>query len=799
MTSHRAPAPEGSNVPFAPGLVVGLVGLATTWVALTAWQGFVSQPTTYLNRVAVVGAVVVTLGAVLRWRAAPRWLTALLQVLVAAAIVSWQITGSPLPVGGSAAEIGHALDLAVDSARTYSAPIGPNVPPLWPLLLVCGAVFVVLVDVVACTYRRVPGSGLVLLAIYSVPSGLLDDGPGWGSFAIAAAGFLLLLHLDARENLQRWGRPLGPDDASPWGHGNPVREAARAGAGRIGVTAVALALVVPAFVPVLGTDLFNLGGGGSGGDIRIRKPIADMRRDLERGEDVPLVQVQTDDPSPSYLRISVLNRFTGQEWSSGDRDVDSENTASGALPPPAGLAESVPRDQYDYQVRITDELDSTWLPTQFPASAVRADGDWRFDPATMDFLAADKDLDTRGIAYSLTSVVPHYGTDGRYFRDPAAGAVSDEVLDLPTGIPPIVRDLARSITRPADNDYERALMLQRFFRQDGGFVYDLRKAPAGTGNGTLEAFLSPGGRVGYCEQFASAMAVMARILGIPSRVAVGFLEPDPLGDGLYEYSSHDLHAWPELYFAGAGWVRFEPTPSGRVESVPDYSRVPLDGIGEENTSNATSSSASNGGTATVAPNRPTNRPSTAPEDTASDSSGAGRHTGRNLAVGGGALLVLLLVAAAVLGPRSVRRTARRVRLGGGPDELWAELRATAVDLGVPWPDGRSPAEVGAVLVDRLGDPSAEQLERPRTGADVAPEAARALARVVLAVERARYARPGAAGAAGGGVGTLEAVDVEADVALVAASLAAGVTPRERRRAEWLPRSVWGGVRARLRR
>ncbi len=780
MTAARNPTS------FSSALLLGSVALVTTWVALTAWQGFVTEPGSYLGRVAVAGAVVVILGAVLRWRAAPRLVTIGAQVLAAVVVVSWQITGSAVPSGGTAAEIGDALSAAVDSARTYSAPISPRVPPLWPLLLVCGVVFVVVVDAVACTFRRVPGAGLALLAIYSVPSGLLDKGPGWGSFVLAAAGFLLLLHLDARETLQRWGRALGPDDASPWGQGNPVREAARAGAGRIGITATVLALVVPAFVPVLSTDFFDLGGGSGSGDIRIRKPIADMRRDLERGEDVPMVQVRTDDPDPSYLRISVLNRFTGIEWSSGDRDVARENTASGTLPEPVGLSSSVPLARYDYRVRISDSLDSTWLPTQFPAAAIDAEGDWRFDPTTMDFLAADEDLDTRGMDYTLTALEPDYGTDGRYFRDPAGGAVPDELLELPPGIPALVRDLARSVTAPAANDYERAVILQRFFRETGGFTYDLEDAPNGTGNGTLEAFLAPDGRVGYCEQFASAMAVMARILGIPSRVAVGFLEPDPIGDDVYEYSSHDLHAWPELYFAGAGWVRFEPTPSGRVGSVPDYTRASAPGSGAEDTGAATSRSASSGGTATVAPNTAATRPTEPSDAAAEDVTGDEGRTGRTLAIGGGLLVLALLVAALLLGPRSVRGTARRSRLGGGPDEVWAELRATSIDLGVPWPEGRSPREIGTVLVDHLADPDAAPVERPRTGPDVAPRAADALERLVDAVERTRYARPGSPAA----IAVVERAATEADAELVVASLTAGVTPSARRRAQWLPRSVW---------
>ena len=63
------------------------------------------------------------------------------------------------------------------------------------------------------------------------------------------------------------------------------------------------------------------------------------------------------------------------------------------------------------------------------------------------------------------------------------------------------------------------------------------------------------------------MALMGRSLGIPSRVAVGFLRPEQVGQDTYVYSSRDLHAWPEMYFGGIGWVRFEPTPQ-RAITVP---------------------------------------------------------------------------------------------------------------------------------------------------------------------------------------------------------------------------------------
>ncbi|MFC5728427.1 MULTISPECIES: transglutaminaseTgpA domain-containing protein [Nocardioides] len=774
---------RAGRTPLGSTLLIAMVGAGTTWAALTAWSDFVTQPSDYLVPLLLVGFVVAATGALLRALGTPRLLTVLVQIAATSALVSLSVTGSPLPVGSTGAELLDALRTSINSAQAYAAPIGSQAPPIWPLLLAGGAVFILIVDVVACTLGRVPGAGLALLAVYSVPSGLLEGAPGGASFLAAATGFLVLLHLDARDELMRWGRPLGPDDRSPWGGGSPVRDAVRAGAGRIGVTATALALVLPAFIPVLDVDVFDLGAGAGDGDIRIRKPVTDMRRDLERGRDRPMVRIRTDDPDPEYLRISVLNRFTGTEWSSGDRDVASDNVPDGRLPDPTGLSQDVPRTEYSYDVDITEQFVSTWLPTQFPASLVEAEGDWRFDPGTMDFLAADDDLTTRGIGYEMTGLALDYGTDGEFFRNAPSGSVQDEVLDLPSGVPAIARDLARSVTAPGLNDYERALLLQHWFRRGGGFEYSLERAPEGYGNDTLESFLSEEGRVGYCEQYASAMAVMARVLGIPARVAVGFLEPRRIGDGIWEYSSHDLHAWPELYFSGAGWVRFEPTPAGRVQSVPDYSRVPVDGIGEGGPQDPSGSETTDaGGTTTPAPTR---APTVPIEEGQSAEDGADGDRGmRTVLVAGGATVLLLVVLATLLlGPRAMRARLRRTRLAGGPDDLWTELRATAVDLGVPWPTGRSPREVGTALVNHLGDPVASQDERPRTGPDAAPAAAEALERLVVQVERARYARPGS-------IATLERLDLPADARAVMEALVAGVPPRRRQRAEWVPVSLW---------
>jgi hypothetical protein len=67
------------------------------------------------------------------------------------------------------------------------------------------------------------------------------------------------------------------------------------------------------------------------------------------------------------------------------------------------------------------------------------------------------------------------------------------------------------------------------------------------------------------------MAAMARVLGLPARVGVGFVPGSALGDGSRQITTSDAHAWPEVWFAGHGWVRFEPTPRSDAVITPDYS------------------------------------------------------------------------------------------------------------------------------------------------------------------------------------------------------------------------------------
>ena len=137
---------------------------------------------------------------------------------------------------------------------------------------------------------------------------------------------------------------------------------------------------------------------------------------------------------------------------------------------------------------------------------------------------------------------------------------------------------------------------------------------------------------------------------------------------------------------------------------------------------------------------------------------------------------LALVALLLLTPRLVRGARRRRRLAGDIEDLWLELRDVAQDLGHAWPVGRSPRRAGEWLGRLLAKPvdgAARRPDRPRRGRDQAPEAAQALDRLVGALEHSRYSRDPE---------TFTAERFHADAALVEQALAAGVTPRDVRRA-----------------
>ena len=476
---------------LSAGVALALAAAATTWIAMFSWRGFTQRPGEFLIPLLLVGATVALSGALGRWWRIPGPVVFLGQIVLGTMMMSWLVIGSPFPVGAGWTELLDAFDAAVDSSNTYAAPVPHTVAPVYPLLIAGGLAAMLLVDVLACTLRRVPLAGLPLLTVYSVPVSLLEGGISWVVFLLTAAGFLTMLFLHEVDQIARWGRPLGQESSEREVTVFGSSGAMRTSAGKIGGMATALAVVVPIVIPTITLEVFDFGiGDGGDSEIEIKNPMTDLQRDLKRGPNFTVLTVTTDDPDPDYLRISVLNRFNDNEWSNGDRDVPDENQPNGVVPAPPGLSPSVPREYYDYDVQVTSDFESSWLPTQPLISEITADGDWRFDESTMDFIASDDDLTTAGLDYAMTSIEPDLEARALAASTTTDDDVSDEVLDLPPGVPSLVRELALGVTEEAPTKFQKAVALQTWFREDGGFEYDLREAPVGNGVNTLEAFLS---------------------------------------------------------------------------------------------------------------------------------------------------------------------------------------------------------------------------------------------------------------------------------------------------------------------
>lgn len=766
---------------YVDALALTLVAAATGWLATTAWRGFTETPGDYLYPLLLLAVLVAGLGAGLRYLRAPGALVLLAQLVVGGLASASLVAGTAVVSGDGWLRLGSELTAAVETAQRYQAPVPADAPGVEPLLILGGWFCFVLIDLCVGGMRRVPLAGLPLLVIYSIPVSMLGGGVPWWSFGLTSGGFMAMLFLQHRDQTSRWGRGIGDAGREPGTSVAVSTHAIRTSAGSLGAAALVLAVLIPQFVPTLSLSVFGFGAGNGGGsDIAVDNPMADLQRDLLRGDDTPLLRVRTDNPDPSYLRVAALNRYTDNEWSTGDRDIPAGQRAQGAIPN-TDIDPSVSRTRYRTQVSALMNFESRWLPSSYPVERIFADGDWRYDTATYDFLAAGDGLDTAGLSYQLTEL--ELDLDGATLADAPSwsGKVSRDFIELPSDFPSFVRTLAQEVTREVPSRYEKAVALQDWFRRDGGFEYSTDNVKVGNGTDELTAFLTEGdgGRVGYCEQFAASMAVMARSLNIPARVAVGFLKPDAIGPETYEYSSFDYHAWPELYFSGAGWVRFEPTPADRAATVPAYTRNPIPG--NDPTEQPSRSADTGGPTQNNNPDRQLD-PGALPEGQSAQQD-QGYSTWRVLI---GVLALVLLVILLGLTPRLIRRTHTRERLTGAIEPAWAEVRATALDLGIPWPEHRSPRETRNHLVPHLGAPLlADGVERPARGAAIAPEAVAALDRMVLTLERRRYARP----LDTEGADRPDDSGIVADTRAVTASLHGGATTHARRRATWWPVSV----------
>ncbi|MDF3297109.1 transglutaminase TgpA family protein [Streptomyces tropicalis] len=735
------------------------------------------SPATWIVQAAVMLAVQSAVGVAARRVPLARPLTVAAQALAALLLLTLVFAHGQAVAGIVPGP--DAVRRFADLFQQGSADVGRYAIPA-PLsagirLLLVGGVLVIglIVDTLAVTFRSAAPAGLPLLALYSVAAGLSDGHADWLWFLLAAAGYLALLLAEGRDRLAQWGRVFAGAARTPGGDPGAAVAPVRTGR-RIGAVALGAALLVPLALPslqggLLGGSGTGVGpGDGDGGTISAVNPLVSLRDSLNVNEDRTVMSLRTtsSDLSDLYLRIVSLDDFDGVTWKPSQRHVTG---VPDTFPAPAGLAPDVRRTEITTSVATADWYAQDWLPMPYPPSGVRIGGTWRYEPLGMT-LVGDRGQSTRGARYQVRSLDVEPTPEQLADAPAPPAALRREYTKVPDSLPGAVLATALKVTDGAANHYEQAVKLQDWFALNGGFQYDTQ-VQVGTGPQAIERFLKD--KRGFCVHFSFAMAAMARTLGIPARVAVGFAPGSPQADGTVAVGLRDAHAWPELYFEGVGWTRFEPTPTRG--STPSYTRSDTPG---DSVPTPTAPTREAGGTPSAAPsaNRsctPQQRRlddcgSTVPQ-TALPRDGGGPPWYAALAWALGAAVALALP----LTPLLWRRRMRTVRLGTrGRGEgqatarvlaAWQELTDTAWDFGIV-PDGSQTPRGTAARIARLG-----RLE---------PAAAAGVHRLADAVEQVLYAphpRP-AAGLAD-------------DVRAVADGLRGGSGRGARLRATFAPRSA----------
>ncbi|HEX3089718.1 MAG TPA: transglutaminaseTgpA domain-containing protein [Ilumatobacteraceae bacterium] len=416
---------------------------------------------------------------------------------------------------------------------------------------------------------------------------------------------------------------------------------------------------------------------GEGDATEVVSPLVDIRSRLVNRGNVELFTVATD--TPRYLALTALGQFDGTRWSTLPEDTRPAQGTLGQAQPNAELVTQ----------RITiKKLGGPLAPAARTATSAAWQGRTLLWANEAGALYVDGGLQP-GYQYQVTSADNDPTSD--QLRGATVQAAPDPIYyDLPSNIPNEVRTLAQDVTAQATTPYDKARALQDWFRST--FQYSLT-VQRGHSNDAMLNFLSI--KKGYCEQFSGTFAAMARAIGLPTRVMVGFTQGILRSDNLYHVAGRHAHAWDEVWFDGYGWVLFDPTPGRGAPGAEGHTGA----AAAQETGNGTAGgNADNTPTPTlqppsVAPPRPElgARPgaSTPPNPTLSTTSDEGSS-------GGWIIMALLLavIAWVVVMPRVLKRWSRHK--ARAPAErvtsAWAATVRSLTMAGAPRVAGATPME-----------------------------------------------------------------------------------------------------------
>jgi transglutaminase-like putative cysteine protease len=765
--------------------------VATSVVALIAVTPLLADPSWVLRVLGVI-IVAITAGSRPRFRvlqvlAYPiTYLAALLVYLNFVFAERLSLAGI-LPTSSSLSYLSSLVTAGMNE-RYFEPPV-PGDPGIVLVAAAGIGLMAAATDLIAVRLRSPAIAGLPLLALYCVRITTSAKQGGTGAtvvFCLGMIGYLALLAADGRERLRIWGRLVTVWHTSvtePAEAEAPDTRALAASGRRIGLAAACLALIVPLLVPGINVhDLLRAesgGGTGTGGTlIATPDPLVQMRNQLTSSSPRTVLSYTTTVPHPQYqyLQVYVLNYSTATEtWNLVLPQAQTSASVGSNTPrPDPGVTSSTPVTRPTTNITLAQgavgyEAKLGVLPLPYaPTRVAVQEGGWEEDSATQMVYSTQPQMN--GLQYTVTSTEVNPTQKEEDLAPSYPPSIRNNYLSFPSGPHGELAKLAATIVKGARTPYQKALDLQSYF-QSGRFSYDLNVSLPNGINGLIE-FLNDV-RAGYCQQFAFAMAGLARLLGIPARIAVGYTAGTNMGKGQWQVTTADAHAWPELYFRGMGWLRFEPTPGGSAgqgtATVPEYSSGAPPGYGKQPTGNPGL------GTTTGIGKNPVD-----PAHLRQPGVGAGGPL-PSTARGRSIIPWILLIVAIILGlsliaPAAARRLVRRHRLRTADDaELahaaWRELRDDLADYGLACRASESPRAVASRIATTL------RLD---------PSAAEAIGRIARAEERARYATV-----------PLPSTTLAADSAVVRRALTREADWTGRWRARLVPTSMLAPVRPAL--
>lgn len=675
----RRSARSGSGIAACLAVITALLPLTT--LLLPSWL---------LPASASVLAITV-LGA-LRRRFHAAW--ALVAQLLALVVITWWafsphvLIGGLLP-SGAGWQLLDVLGAAGDELITGIAPMEVG-EPLAFVLIVAAALIAIFVDQVAVALRMPIVAMLPLVCVFIAPQLAVPR----GHHLLFAIPFVLaLLALVALS-----------------GSAERQAERDRTGAGAatvvIAVLVSVVAVVVAPMVPVLPSADSGILAKGSSVNVSIN-----LGNDLRTASTDEVLRVRTEQIGAPYLRLATNTLFDEDGWhiDGGPSGPLEEGFAEVS---PSGLVGEIESEQA--RTWVSDvELDAEYLPVPANAVDVRGAGPgWLAMRDSRTVRSASGS--SRGARYEATAVTLSPSRE-QLEASPWVSSSQSATAELPGASLRVegsvfngaIGDAAREVTADDHTPYEAALSLQSWLRGPD-FEYSLETPVEegfdGSDAEATEQFLVT--REGYCVHFASTFALMARSVGIPTRIAIGYLPGtttnDRVGDlPVYSVTADRLHAWPEVYLVGIGWVPFEPTPSiAQAQSVVAPSGSA--GVGAEEPEVERTEAPRAEETATPTPT---------PTATASPSSGSDRSSAVALAarivqILGIALAAALVLTAAALARLTLGRVRLRAAARGDVAAAWREARAIAIDAGLPLAPSESPRAIGSVLIAAGADADA---------------------------------------------------------------------------------------------